>query len=85
MEDFNPLVAALEAEGIVRSPVAVSETGSGGCDLCVEGKNARQVIEKAISEHSLTVRVSKDIDHIYEVYESGKKIREESYTLEKSP
>jgi hypothetical protein len=55
----------------------------GACKYCINGTNAeraKQIIVKFTIDHSLTVRVSKDVDHpqVYDVYENGK-IREESY------
>jgi hypothetical protein len=56
------------------------------CRFCIQDANAeraRQVVVRFIIDHLLTIRVSKDVDHpfVYDIYESGKRIREESYIV----
>ena len=82
LQDWRHLQSALEAERIhTRGPIS----DLGGCEFWVTRKNAahaRPVVERTIRDDKLTVRVTKDMDpQIYEVYENGEKVREESYSV----
>jgi hypothetical protein len=82
--DWERLRKELKAER-----VRCIDAGSslGGRWLNVEGHDfvrARRIAEKLINRSSLTIRLSKDADgRVFEVYENGKKIREESYVCER--
>jgi hypothetical protein len=80
--DWERLRAALEIQHI-HSPGYEGDLGV--FQFCIPRKDAahaRQVIENAIRDNLLTVRVTKDADaQVYDVYEGGKKIREESYPI----
>ena len=82
VEDFERLQVALNNDGI---PYPGGSFSLGVGRFWIQGKNAkraRKVIERLIHDDSLTVRVTKNIDpQVYEVYESGKKVREESYVI----
>ena len=72
MEDFDRLCAALEAGGVHSVGI---EGNLGTSSLLIHSEDfgrARRIAESVISNHALTVRVSKDTDdRVYEVYESG--------------
>ena len=81
--DWDRLRAALEFEHI---HIPGNKGDLGVFEFCIprrDAAHARQVIERTIRAGSLTVRVTKNaVDpQVYEVYEEGKKVREESYTI----
>ena len=82
-QDWDRLRAALEFEHI---HIPGYKGDLGVFEFCIPSRDAahaRQVIERTIRAGSLTVRVTKSaVDpQVYEVYEEGKKVREESYTI----
>ncbi len=87
LEDLKQVETALTAAGIKYPGV---ECDLGVCEFCIQGESAeraRQLVIKVIVDHSLSVRVSKDVNHpsVYDVYENGKRTREESYTVKQGP
>src|SRR2546426_542795 len=81
--DWDWLQSALKAEG-----VHCMDAGSslGGRWLSVERRDftrARHIAEKLVADESLTIRLSKDLaGRVYEGYENGAKVGEQSYVVE---
>lgn len=81
MDDWQQLQSTLRDEDI-RCKDGGSSLGTRWFWICSEDfGRAMRVAESAIRNHSLTVRIAIDVDSkAYEVYENGKRIRNEVYT-----
>ncbi len=81
--DWDWLQSALKAEG-VHYMDAGSDLGERW--LNVERRDftrARHIAEKLVTDESLTIRLNKDLaGRVYEVYENGAKVGEESYVVD---
>jgi hypothetical protein len=65
----------------------VSSLGKFSCFISPDRfDHARSVASEAISQNFLSVRIRKESESdLFEVYETGKKVNEESYTVEPAP
>ena len=82
LQDWERLRSALEAQHI-KTKGGISDLG--GCEFCVPSPNAAQarpLVEGIIRNERLTVRVTKEASpQVYQVYQNGQRIREESYVI----
>jgi len=79
-EDFDRVQAVLEAQHF-----CLPWWGGLGVDHFTlwgeDARRARPIIERTIREDHLSIRVTKDADlEVYEVYEGGRKVREQSFS-----
>lgn len=73
-------------EELMKADIACNEIVSLGTISCFifpdRFDRARSVAAEAIAQHSLTVRIRKESEsNFFEVYEQGKKVNEEKYTV----
>jgi hypothetical protein len=65
----------------------VSSLGTFSCFISPDRfDHARSVASEAITQNSLTIRIRKESESdLFEIYEKGKKVNEESYTVKPAP
>ena len=82
ISDWQQVQNKLRAEGIECSENA-SSLGGLSCSIPERSfQHAKEIIAKLVSSNSLTVRIRKQNDsEIFEVYEKGKKVTEQSYIV----
>ena len=81
--DWDWLQSALKAEG-VHYMDAGSDLGERWLNVeRGDFTRARHIAEKLVADESLTIRLNKDLaGRVYEVYENGAKVGEESYVVD---
>ena len=83
---FGQPVGSKEVTGWSNTIPDESLSDLGGRWLNVERRDftrARHIAEKLVTDESLTIRLNKDLaGRIYEVYENGAKVGEESYVVD---
>lgn len=81
VQDWERLRLALEAHQI---RFTGPQADLGTFEISIPSENAaraRKLVERMVHDERLTLRITKDASPlIYQVYEDGQKIREESYT-----
>jgi hypothetical protein len=79
--DWQQVRNRLHAEGIECRET--SDLGTSSCFIPGESfGHAKEIVADLITSNSLTIRVKKQKDsQLFEVYEHGKKVNEESYVV----
>ena len=82
LSDWQQVQNGLRAEGIECTETG-SSLGTSSCSIPPASfGQAKEIVVALVGSNSLTVRVKKRNDaEIFEVYERGKKVKEESYAV----